>query len=85
MPKTIAIDQIEQQIESLPPVEQIMMLERIVRHLKKLLVAHPSPLVSRTKGNNITEKLNHVYPAETSCVEPQLFNAQLVSICQDKW
>jgi len=85
MSKSMAITQIEQQIEALPPVEQIMMLERIVRHLKKLLLAQPAAAAPRAECKGIAEQLNQVYKAEASRLEPQLFNAQLASFGRDKW
>lgn len=81
----MAINEIEQQIEALPPVEQIKMLERIARHLKHLLLAQPITATSRTECNGIAEKLNQVYSVETSHLEPHLFNAQLASIGRDEW
>ena len=82
----VAINHIEQQIEALPPVDQIMMLERIVQHLKELLLAHPiATNVPQTKFKGMTEKLNLVYKSETSQLEPQLFNAQSASLGKDKW
>ncbi|MBK5275027.1 MAG: hypothetical protein JJE30_08245 [Desulfuromonadales bacterium] len=85
MSKSMAINQIEQQIEALPPVEQVMMLERIVRHLKQLLVAQPVPVTPRTEYKGMTEKLNQVYKTETSFLDPQLINAQFASIGRDEW
>jgi len=85
MSKSMALTQIEQQIEALPPVEQIMMLERIVRHLKQLLLARPITATPRTECEKMTEKLNHIYQVETSRLDPQLFNAQFASIGQDEW
>jgi hypothetical protein len=85
MSKTMAINQIEQQIEALPPVEQIMMLERIVRHLKQLLLAQPITSTPRLESKEMTEKLNHVYQVEISRLDPQLFNAQFASIRREEW
>ena len=72
----MAINQIEQQIEALPPVEQIMMLERIVRHLKRLMLAQSITVTSHTECKGMTEKLNHIYENDASRLEPQLFNLQ---------
>lgn len=85
MSKTMAINQLEQQIEALPPVEQVMMLERIVHHLKQLLVAQPTIVTPRIGSKEMVEKLNSVYKVETSRLDSQLFNGQLVSIGQDEW
>ena len=85
MSKTMAINQLEQQIEALPPVEQVMMLERIVRHLKQLLVAQPSIAAPRIESKEMVEKLNSVYKVETSCLDSQLFNAQFASINRENW
>lgn len=85
MSKSMAITQIEQQIEALPPVEQVMMLERKARHLKQLLLAQPVTATPRTECKGLTEKLNHVYQVETSRLDPHLFNAQLASIGRDEW
>ena len=84
MSRSMAINQIEQQIEALPPVEQIMMLERIARHLKQLLLAQ-HVATSRTVCKGISEKLNQVYQIETSHLDPQLFNAQRTTLSRDKW
>jgi len=81
----MAINQIEQQIVALPPVEQIMMLERIVSHLKQLLLAQPIAAMPRIESKEMTEKLNHVYQVETSRLDPQLFNAQFASIRSENW
>ena len=35
MPKSATISEIEHRIETLPPVEQLKLLEKMVRHLKK--------------------------------------------------
>jgi hypothetical protein len=85
MLKPVAINYIEQEIEALPPVDQIMMLERIVKHLKQLLLAHPIVIAPRTESKVMTEKLNVVYKSETSQLDPQLFNAQLVSLGKNEW
>jgi len=86
MSKTMAIDQIEQQIEALPPVEQIMMLERIVRHLKQLLLAQPIKVTPRRmESKEMTEKLNHIYQIEPSQLDSQLLNAQFATIGEEKW
>jgi hypothetical protein len=86
MSKYMAVNQIEQQIEALPPVEQIMMLERIVHHLKQLLLAQPIATTTfQTKRKGIAEKLNQVYKAESTHLDPHLFNAQLASIGRDEW
>ena len=81
----MAINQIEQQIEALPLVEQVMMLERIVRHLKQLLLAQPIAAIPRTGCKGIAEKLSQVYKTETSHLDPHLFNAQITSIGRDEW
>ena len=85
MPKSMAINQIDQQIEALPPVEQIMMLERIVRHLKQLLLALPSTATPLKECKGIAEKLNQVYKTETSSLDPQLIYAQCTSVSRDEW
>jgi len=81
----MAINRIEQQIEALPPVEQIMMLERIVQHLKQLLLAQPITVAPQKEGKGIAEKLNQVYKTETSRLDPQLINAQCTSFSRDEW
>lgn len=85
MSKTMALNQIEKQIEALPPVEQVMMLERLVRHLKQLLLAQPAIATTRIESKEMTEKLNYIYKIETSRLDPQLFNAQIASIGRDEW
>lgn len=85
MPKSIVVSQIEQQIESLPPVEQIMMIERITRHLKQLLIAHPVTQPLPEDGKNITASLNHLYQHEQSGLEPHLLNVQLTAVGRDRW
>ena len=85
MPRSMAINQIEQQIEALPPVEQIMMLERIVRHLKQLLLAQPATATPLKERKGIAEKLNQVYKTETSRLDSQLINAQCTSVSRDEW
>ena len=81
----MTINKLEQQIEALPPVEQVMMLERIVRQLKQLLLAQPIAVTPRTECKGIAEKLNQVYKTETSLLDPHLLNAQLTSIGRDEW
>jgi len=85
MSRAMAISKIEQQIEALQPVEQIMMLERIVRRLRQLLLAQPVTSKSRPEFKGVTEKLNQVYGAETSQMDPLLLNAQLFNIVRDEW
>ena len=85
MSRSITINQIEQQIEALPPVEQVMMLERIVRHLKQLLLAQPIAVTPRTEYKGVAEKLNQIYKVETSHLDPQLFNAQRTILRRDEW
>lgn len=85
MSKLMAMNQIEQQIEALPPVEQVMMLERIVRHLKRLLVAQPITSITPIESKRIAEKLNQVYEAEISRMDQQLINAQFASIGREEW
>ncbi len=84
MLKSVAINRIEQQIEALPPVDQLMMLERIVQHLKHLLLTHPIA-APRTESKVMTEELNRVYKSETSQLGSQLFYAQAVSLGKDEW
>ncbi len=67
------------------PVEQIMMLERIVRHLKQLLLAQPATATPLKECKGIAEKLNQVYKAETSRLDSQLINAQCISVSRDEW
>lgn len=85
MSKPMAIHQLEQQIESLPPVEQVLMLERIVRHLKELLVSQPSSGIPRIESKAMVEKLNSIYNVESSRLDSQLVNGQLASIDRDEW
>ena len=85
MSKTMAINQIEQQIEALPPIEQVMMLERIVRHLKKLLLSQSGTAIPQIDSKVITEKLDHVYTAQPSRLDPALLNAQFASLERDEW
>lgn len=73
------------QIEALPPVEQVMMLERIVRHLKKLLLLQPTITAPKIESGKIVEKLNYIYEVETSRLDPQLINAQCISLSRDEW
>ena len=85
MSKAMALNQIEQQIEALPPVEQVMMLERIVSHLKQLLLSQPTTATPRIVSKGMTEKLNCVYKVEASPLDRKLFNAQLTTIGRDAW
>ena len=62
-----------------------MMLERIIRQLKRVLLMNSVKQMPKTECKNITEKLNQVYKAEASLVNPQLLNAQLVSIDREVW
>jgi len=78
-------NQIEQQIESLPPVEQIKMLERIVCHLKQLLLTQSTATTPVTGCKGIAGKLNQVYKAEPPHMDQRLFSAQLTSIGRDEW
>lgn len=85
MQKSMAITQMEQQIEALPPIEQIMMLERIVRHLKRVVLAQPATTAPRTESKHLTEKLNNVYGTESSHLDAHLGNAQFATIGRDEW
>jgi hypothetical protein len=84
MSKTMMTSQIEQQIEALPPVEQLMMLERIVHHLKQLLV-QPNLGISGTNRHGVTRKLNSIYTMNSSRLDSQVTNAQFSSIGRDEW
>jgi hypothetical protein len=81
----MAIHDIEQQIEALPPVEQVMMLERIVHHLKKLLLSQPIITAQKIEPSNIIERLNYIYQVETSRLDTQLINVQCTSLSRDEW
>jgi len=81
----MAINQIEQQIEALPPIEQVMMLEHIVRHLKKLLLSQPTITDPKIESGKIVEKLNYIYEVETSRLDSQLINVQCISLSRDEW
>ena len=85
MSKTMAIHQLEQQIEALPPVEQVMMLERIIRQLKQLLLAQSNIATPRIESKELVKKLNSVYKVETSRMDAQLSKAQFASIGRDEW
>lgn len=85
MSKTIALNQIEQQIEALPPVDQLIMIERVVRQLKRLLSAQPMTVLPQTEGKGVTEKLNRIYKNEIPHLERQLCNAQFASIGREEW
>lgn len=85
MPKTMAIEQIEKQIQGLPPVEQVMILERLVLHLKQLLLSQPTITSPGIESKKITGKLNDIYKVETSRIDSQLLNAQLASLGRDEW
>ncbi|MBE0502242.1 MAG: hypothetical protein K0A93_06695 [Desulfuromonadaceae bacterium] len=85
MSKPMAIDQIEKQIEALPPVEQVMILEHLVLHLKHLLLSQSTIATPGIESKKMTCKLNDIYKVETSRVDSQLFNAQLSSIGRDEW
>ena len=85
MSKSMAITQIERQIEELPVVEQIKMLERMVRHLRQLLLSQSVASASQTQRKRLTELLNHVYKAETSGLDKQLAHAQIAALGPDDW
>lgn len=85
MSKAMVLNQIEQQIEALTPVEQVMMLERIVIHLKQLLLSQPTTVSPQKVSKAMTEKLNTVYKVENSQLDRQLYNAQTASISRDIW
>ncbi len=85
MSKTLAISQIEQQIGELPLVEQIKMLERMVRHLKRVVLSQPIIAPARLESKDVIEKLDSVYKIETSRLDSILFNAQITSIGRDEW
>jgi hypothetical protein len=84
MSKAMALNQIERQIEALPPVDQLIMVERVVRQLKRLLSAQPMTVLPQTECKGMTEKLNQVYKNDIPHIEPQLCNAQFVSIGRDE-
>lgn len=86
MSKSMTVNQLEHQIETLPLAEQIRMLEKLVRNLKQCLV--PSPLTSKTsmpKSANITEQLNSIYAEENSHLNSHFVHAQSVTLAKDEW
>lgn len=86
MSKSVAISEIEHQIEALPPADQIKMLERILRHLKQLLLAQPVATgLPQTERKGITEQINRIYSVEASHLDRQFINAQFASIGRDEW
>jgi hypothetical protein len=85
MSKVMAITEIEQQIEELPPVEQAMMLERIARHLKRMLLAQTNLETTRAERTGIAEKLNQIYQTEASRLDPLLIYAQCSSVNSEEW
>jgi hypothetical protein len=85
MSKTMAITQIERQIEELPVVEQLKMLERMVRHLRQLLLSQSVVSASQTQRKRLTEQLNHVYKVEASRLDKQFAHAQIAVLALDDW
>jgi len=45
----------------------------------------PNLPLERPEFKGVVEKLNQVYGAETSQMDPRLFTAQLVNIVRDEW
>ena len=85
MAKTMAINQIEKQIEALPPIEQVMILERLVLHLKQLVLSQQSTATQQIESKEMTGKLNNIYKIETSRLDSELLTAQISSLSRDEW
>lgn len=85
MAKTMAINQIEKQIEALPPIEQVMILERLVLHLKQIVLSQQPTATQQTASKEMTGKLNSIYKNETSRLDTELMTAQISSISRDEW
>jgi hypothetical protein len=85
MAKTMAINQIEKQIEALPPIEQVMILERLVLHLKQLVLSQQSTATQQIESKEMTGKLNNIYKVETSRLDSELLTAQISSLSRDEW
>jgi len=85
MSKMMAINQIEKQIDALSPIEQVQILERLVLHLKQLLLSQPTIAIPCIESKKTTEKLNDIFKVETSRLDSQLLNAQISSIGRDEW
>ena len=84
MAKTMAINQIEKQIEALPPIEQVMILERLVLHLKQLVLSQQSTTAQQIESKEMTRKLNNIYKVETSRLDSELLTAQISSLGRDE-
>jgi long-subunit acyl-CoA synthetase (AMP-forming) len=85
MAKTMAINQIEKQIEALPPIEQVMILERLVLHLKQLVLSQQSTATQQIESKEMTGKLNNIYKLQTSRLDSDLLTAQISSLSRDEW
>jgi hypothetical protein len=85
MAKTMAINQIEKQIEALPPIEQVMILERLVLHLKQLVLSQQSTATQQIESTEMTGKLNNIYKLQTSRLDSDLLTAQISSLSRDEW
>ena len=85
MAKTMVINQLEKQIEALPPIEQVMILERLVLHLKQLVLSQQSTATQQIESKEMTGKLNNIYKIETSRLDSELLTAQISSLSRDEW
>jgi hypothetical protein len=85
MAKTMAINQLEKQIEALPPIEQVMILERLVLHLKQLVLSQQTTGTQQIESKEMTGKLNNIYKIETSRLDSELLTAQISSLGRDEW
>jgi hypothetical protein len=85
MAKTMPINQIEKQIEALPPIEQVMILEHLVLHLKQLVLSQQSTATQQIESKEMTGKLNNIYKLETSRLDSDLLTAQISSLSRDEW
>jgi hypothetical protein len=84
MSNLVTVKHIEHEIQSLPPIDQVELLKRMIRRLKHSL---PKQFRTQTTINSrqITAQINKIYSAESSTLEPCLMNAQLKSIERDTW
>ena len=85
MSKAMSISEIEHQIKNLPQADQIKMLERIVRNLKKTIVNPDIKRLPKAECKGLTEQLNRIYSVEESRLDCHFINAQIKSIDRDDW
>lgn len=80
MPKAATIAEIEHRIETLPPADQLKLLERMVRHLKRSF-AGQTP--TTRKGTAVSEDIALVRGALKQYANPALHKCESDAFAQE--